>query len=182
MTQEKEEGVAGEMKSEISEVQLEDLEVLKNALSEEKTKAEANLAGWQRAQADFINYRRRSEQEREENRKLANAGLILNLLPVLDDLERAFVSIPSEMINNDWINGVKLIERKLRASLEAQGLSEIKALGEPFDPNLHEAVMHLRGKEGIVVQEMQKGYKLHDRVIRPSKVAVGNGEEEKKEE
>ena len=182
MTQEKEEGVAGEMKSEISEAQVEDLEALKNALSEEKRKAEANLAGWQRAQADFINYRRRSEQEREENRKLANAGLILNLLPVLDDLERAFVSIPSEMINNDWINGVKLIERKLRASLEAQGLSEIKALGEPFDPNLHEAVMHLRGKEGIIVQEMQKGYKLHDRVLRPSKVAVGNGEEEKKEE
>ena len=63
-------------------------------------------------------------------------------------------------------------------SLEAQGLSQIKAQGEPFDPKLHEAVMHGKGKEGMVIEELQKGYKFHDRVIRPSKVVVGNGEEE----
>ena len=174
------EGPADELEPEVAEI--EEVEVLKKALAEEKAKAETNLDGWQRAQADFINYKRRSEQEREEIGKFANAALMLNLLPVLDDLERAFASIPSRIANQDWVGGVKLIERKLRAALEAQGLSEIKALGEPFDPNLHEAVMQGKGKENIVVGEIQKGYKLHDRVIRPSIVAVGNGEEEEKKE
>ena len=73
-------------------------------------------------------------------------------------------------------------QRKLWASLETQGLSQIKALSEPFDPQLHEAAMHGKGKEGIVVEELQKGYKLHDRVLRPTMVVVGNGEEEEKEE
>jgi molecular chaperone GrpE len=77
-----------------------------------------------------------------------------------------------------WVEGIKLVERKLWANLEAQGLSPIKALGEPFDPNLHEAVRQDKGKEGIVIEEVQKGYKLNDRVIRPTMVVVGNGEEE----
>ncbi|GAG77783.1 unnamed protein product, partial [marine sediment metagenome] len=66
----------------------------------------------------------------------------------------------------------------LQTTLEAQGLSEIKATGEPFDPHLHEAVRQDKGKEGVVIEEVQKGYKFHDRVIRPTKVVVGNGEEE----
>ena len=104
---------------------------------------------------------------------------MLNLLPILDDLERAFTSIPPRLAKLSWVDGIRLIERKLRAILEAQGLSPIKALGEPFDPTLHEAVRQDKGKEGIVVEELQKGYKFHDRVIRPSKVVVGNGEERK---
>ena len=181
MTQQSsDEGLADELEPEVAEI--EDVEALKKALAEEKARAETNLDGWQRAQADFTNYKRRSEQEREEIGRFANATLMLNLLPVLDDLERAFASIPSRLANHDWVDGVKLIERKLRAALETQGLSEIKALGEPFDPNLHEAVMQGKGKENIVVDEIQKGYKLHDRAIRPSRVVVGNGEEEEKKE
>ena len=160
----------------------EDIETLKQALAEEKAKAEANLANWQRAQADFINYKRRSEQEKEEIAKFANATLMLNLLPILDDLERAFTSIPPHLTRLTWVDGIRLIERKLQASLEVQGLSPIKALGEPFDPKLHEAAMHGKGKEGIVIEELQKGYKFQDRVIRPAMVVVGNGEEEEKEE
>jgi len=155
----------------------EDIESLKKALAEEKSKAEGYLANWQRAQADFINYKRRSEQEKEELGKFANAALMLSLLPILDDLERAFASIPPKLTKLSWADGLRLIERKLRASLEAQGLFQIKALGEPFDPNLHEAAMYTKGKEGIVIEELQKGYKLHDRVIRPAMVVVGNGEE-----
>jgi len=168
--------------AEIAEV--EDIETLKQALAEERERAEANLAGWQRAQADFINYKRRSGQEKEEIGKFANSALILSILPVLDDLERAFDSIPPRLAKLDWVNGIKLIERKLRASLETQGLSSIKALGEPFDPHLHEAMRCGNGKEGIVIEELLKGYKLHDKVIRPARVVVGNGgdEEEKKEE
>jgi len=180
--QNSEESLADRLEPGISEI--EDVEALKKALAEEKARSETNLAGWQRAQADFINYKRRSEQEKEEISKFAKAILMLNLLPILDDLERAFTSTPPRLAKHNWVDGIRLIERKLQASLEAQGLSQIKALGEPFDPNLHEAAMSGKGKKDIVVEELQKGYKLHDRVIRPSKVVVGNGEEkeEKKEE
>ncbi len=161
----------------------EDVDTLRQVLAEEKTKAESYLASWQRAQADFINYKRRAEQEKEEIGKFANAMLMTGLLPVIDDLERAFAAIPARLAKMSWIDGIRLIERKLEASLETQGLSPIKALGEPFDPNLHEAVMHGKGKEGMVVQELQKGYRLHERVIRPAMVVIGNGEEtEEKEE
>ncbi len=156
----------------------EDIETLKKALAEEKAKAEGYLASWQRAQADFINYKRRSEQEREETGKLANSVLILHLLPVLDDLERALASIPPRLSKLAWVDGVRLIERKFRASLEVQGLTLVKALGEPFDPNQHEAVMRDKGKEGVVIEELRKGYKLHDRIIRPAMVVVGSGQGE----
>jgi len=156
----------------------EEPESLEEALAEAKQKVEQYLANWQRTQADFVNYKRRSEQEREEIGKFANNQLILNLLPVLDDLERAFESITPQVARFKWVGGIRLIERKLQSALEAQGLSQIKALGEPFDPNLHEATMHSKGEEGMVVQELQKGYMLHDRVIRPSIVVVGNGEME----
>lgn len=175
---EPEENTNNQAETEVSEV--EDIEALKQVVAEEKARAEANLANWQRAQADFINYKRRIEQDKEETAKFANSILMLNLLPVLDDLERAFASLPPRLAKLTWVDGIRLIERKLRASLEAQGLSEIKAQGEPFDPNLHEAVRHGKGKEGIVIEELQKGYKLQDRVIRPAMVVVGN-EEEKEE-
>jgi molecular chaperone GrpE len=146
------------------------------ALAETKQKADDYLDSWKRTQADFQNYKRRIEQERMDIGKYANQQLILSILPILDDFERAFESITPKLAKTDWVDGVKLIERKLMTTLEAQGLSPIKAVGETFDPNLHEAVMHTKGEDGIVVQEMEKGYKLNDKVIRPSKVAVGNGE------
>jgi molecular chaperone GrpE len=159
-------------------VEIEDIDSLKEALTKARAKAEANLAGWQRAQADFINYKKRNEQEKQELSKFANSVLILNLLPVLDDFERAFSSIPASTKKQNWLDGFKLIKRKLWAVLEAQGLSPIKALGEPFDPRFHEAVRQDKGKDGIVIEEVQKGYMLDDRVIRPTMVVVGNGEEE----
>ena len=159
-------------------VEEEASETLKETLAEVKAKAEANLAGWQRAQADFINYKKRSDQEKQDLSKFANSVLILNLLPVLDDLERAFSSLPPKMEKLSWLDGIKLIERKLWAVLQAQGVSPIKALGEPFDPQFHEAVRQDKGKEGVVIEEVQKGYMLEDRVIRPTMVVVGNGEED----
>ena len=156
--------------------EVDNIEELKKSLAAEKEKAEGYLASWQRAQADFINFKRRSEQEREERSKFATSELILSLLPVLDDFERAFSTIPEEEAGAGWVEGTKLVERKLRSILEAQGLTPIVAKGEPFDPNLHEAVRQAWGKEGIVIDEVQKGYKLYDRVIRPTRVVVGNGE------
>ena len=165
-----------------AEVGEEDIGTLRQALTEEREKAESYLANWQRAQADFTNYKRRSEQEKKEISQLANSALILNLLPVLDDLERALASIPPKPDKPSWLDGIRLIERKLRASLEAQGLSPIKAVGEPFDPHLHEAMRQADGKEGTVIEEVQKGYKLYDRVLRPAMVVVGKGEAADKKE
>lgn len=161
--------------------ELEDVESLKNALAQEKAKGEDYLANWQRAQADFVNYKRRVEQERNETTKFANAMLVLNLLPVLDDLERALENVSTKLAGFTWVEGIRLIYRKLQAVLEGHGLTEIKALGQPFDPNLHEAVLYGEGEEGIVIEELQKGYKLHERVLRPTMVKVGGSKEEKKE-
>ena len=163
----------------------EDIESLKQALAEEKEKSQNYLANWQRTQADFTNYRKRVEQEKKEMVEFANSMLIGNLLTIIDDLERAFVSLPAQLTGFSWIDGIRLIYNKLKAILEAQGLAEIKAKGEPFDPHLHEAVMRQEGEEGRVIEEIQRGYKLKDKVIRPSMVIVGEGkktEQSQKEE
>jgi molecular chaperone GrpE len=152
-----------------------EIKELKQALAEEKEKAEKNLANWQRAQADLANYRRRVDLEKEELAKFGNAGLILSLLPFLDDLERALSPVPDELENNKWVEGVKLIERKFMATLEKLGVSAIKALGEPFDPRFHDAIREETGEEGVIVGEVQKGYMFNEKVLRPSKVVVGDG-------
>jgi len=157
-------------------------ESLEQALAEAKKKVEEYLDGWKRTQADFINLKRRTEQEKLEMGRYANNQLILSLLPVLDDFERAFSNITSETAKLDWVMGIRLIENKLRATLEAQGLSAIEAMGKLFDPNLHEAVMQGKGEEGMVVQELRRGYKVFDKVIRYSQVVVGKGEMEETEE
>lgn len=158
--------------------QTEDIETLKQALAEENEKSEKYLANWQRAQADFVNYKRRAEQDKAEMLEFANSALILSLLPILDDMERAFASVPDHLRDCNWVDGIKLIYNKFKAILEAQGLAEIRAKGEKFDPRLHEAVMRQKGEEGIVIEEIQKGYKLKDRVIRPSMVIVGRESDE----
>lgn len=156
-----------------------DIDSLRQALSQEKERAEKYLAGWQRAQADYQNLKRRTEQEKEEGVRFGNVMLILSLLPVLDDLERAFATVSTHLAGFTWVDGIRLIHRKLQAALEAHGLSEIKAVGQSFDPNLHEAVVHQEGEEGMVLAEIQRGYKLHDRVLRPTLVVVGKDREEK---
>lgn len=167
---------------ETAETEIEEPEALQQALAEEKKRAEEYLSNWQRTQADFVNYKRRSEQERGEIGKYANCDLVNCIIPALDDFERALEHVGPEMSDDNWVEGIRLIERNLKASLESQGVQEIKAIGEKFDPNFHEAAMHDTGPEGMVVRELQKGYILHDRVIRPSMVVVGNGETESEEE
>ncbi len=177
--QEPEEEQTSEVEAEVGE---KDTKTLEQALAEEREKAKDYLANWQRAQADFVNYKRRSEQEKGLISEFASSALMLSLLPILGDLERAFASIPPDVAKLSWVDGIRLIERNLRASLEAQGLSPIETVGEPFDPKFHEAVRQDKGEEGIVIAEVEKGYRLRDRVIRPSKVVVGNGEIEEEKE
>ena len=150
----------------------EDLQTL---LDEEKAKSADYLEQWRRAAADFANYKRRAEQERTEMAKLFNESLMKSLLPVLDNFERALGSMPDDLKGNSWAEGVALTEKALRAALEREGLAQIDALGQKFDPNLHEAVAHDisdEHDEDSVIEEFQKGYKLGDRVIRPSMVKV----------
>ncbi|MSQ61737.1 MAG: nucleotide exchange factor GrpE [Dehalococcoidia bacterium] len=144
-------------------------------LAEEHAKAERYLANWQRAQADFVNYKRRIESEREEIGRFAMASLVISLLPIMDDLERALASVDTRLAGLTWIDGIRLIHRKFQALMEAAGVREIAAEGQMFDPNVHEAVTYDEGEEGRIVRELQRGYRLGDRVIRPSMVVVGKG-------
>lgn len=144
-------------------------------LEEEKAKAERNLANWQRAEADLANFKRRTEQERADLTRFANAALIRKIVPILDDFERAIGTIPADAQSQGWVEGIKLIDRKLQTILEQEGVTVIDALGKEFDPHVHEAVMREEGEgeTDVVVQEFQKGYRLHDRVLRPTIVKVG---------
>jgi molecular chaperone GrpE len=153
----------------------QDIESLTKALGEEKEKAERYLANWQRTQADLINFKRRSEQEKAEIIKFGNAMLVMSLLPILDDLERALNSVSIKLAGFTWVDGIRLIHRKLQAVLESHGVCQIEALGQAFDPAIHEAVLEEEGEEGKVIEEVQKGYKLHDKVLRPAMVKVGKG-------
>lgn len=132
---------------------------------------------WLRSVADLKNFKRRSDIERAELLKNASASLILKLLPVIDDFERAAASVPPEVSEHPWWGGTKLIAQKLRTILESEGVTTIDAEGTDFDPNWHEAVMYeeSEGQEGKVIAELQKGYRLHDRLLRPTMVKVGKG-------
>lgn len=157
-------------------LQMEDPDELKKALAEQRQKADTYLANWQRAGADLANYKKKSEQDRQDQAIFTNAALISNLLPVLDDMERAFESMDTKIAGLTWADGLRLIYRKLQAMLEAQGLTPIRTVGEVFDPKLHEAVMEVEGESGKVISELQKGYKLRERVLRPAIVTVGRGQ------
>lgn len=157
--------------------EVEDVEALREALEKRGKEAEEYLANWQRVQADLINYKQHAAQEKQEILNFGSSTLILSLLPAVDDFERAFASLPPELGGVSWIDGIKIIYNNLKAMLEGAGVTEIKAEGEPFDPHFHEAVMSQPGKEGVILEEIQKGYKLRDRVIRPSLVVVGEEKE-----
>lgn len=148
---------------------------LEEQLAAEKARAEGYLEELKRERASFINYRRRTDQEKLAWARDATATLILNILPVLDDFERARAAIPEEDKGSSWVEGITAIERKLYSTLEPAGLKQIEAVGKEFDPNLHEAVSIEPDSEhehSTVVEEYRKGYLLGERVLRPSMVKV----------
>ncbi len=132
---------------------------------------------WLRATADYKNFKRRTEIERAELIRSASADLLFKLLPVLDDFDLAVASIPAAVAETSWWGGTQLIAQKLRMTVEGQGLKPIDAVGQDFDPNLHDAIAYedAPGQDGKITEELRKGYKLHDRVLRPSMVKVGRG-------
>ncbi len=137
--------------------------------------AERFEANWKRAAADFANFKRRTEQERSEQARLASAALVINLLPIQDDFGRAVETLDGTLAGLNWVQGVLAIERKLAALLESMGVTETPAEGEAFDPMQHEAVGRAPGPENVCLHVVQKGYALNGAVIRPAMVIVGEG-------
>lgn len=163
---------------EIQKLNEEDFARMQQELEEARAESEAATDKLMRLAAEFDNYKKRNIKEQESIRKYAAQNLIKELLPILDNLERAIDSANESNEVNSLIDGVKMILRQLYTVLEKEGVSVIKAVGETFDPNFHEAVVHVPSDEypeNVIVQEYQKGYILHDRIIRPSMVAVSKG-------
>lgn len=155
----------------------ESSESLQKRLEESEEQVKNLRDRWQRAAADLANLRRRTEQERGDTERFASMLLVAELLPVLDNFERALATVPGNLQMLTWVQGVALIERHLRAVLENQGLAPIEAKDQMFNPQLHEAVAERPSSDvapGTIVSEYQRGYTMHGRVIRPSLVEVAS--------
>ena len=147
-------------------------------LRQAEEKAAEYLDRLQRLQAEFSNYRKRVDKEKEGLRDWLHGLMLVDILPVLDDLDRMVQSLESQ--NPIDLDGVKLIQQKLQKALKDRGLQEIESIGQKFNPELHEAVgveTTEPDKAGLVLEEWQKGYKIGDRLLRPSRVKVGKAEE-----
>jgi molecular chaperone GrpE len=157
---------------------LADIEDLKAELEAARAKADEYLAGLQRERAEFANYKRRTGEEREAMLGLAGEDLIRKVLALADDFDLAIEARPPSIAGDPWVEGVVAIDRKLRALLESEGVSQIAASpGTPFDPREHEAIANVPGTgrpEGEIVNEIRRGYRLRDRVVRPALVAVAS--------
>ncbi|HZG84153.1 nucleotide exchange factor GrpE [Paenibacillus sp.] len=141
-----------------------------------KKTAEEHYQRYLRTQADFDNFRRRARAEKEEFAKYASQKLIEGLLPIVDNFDRAVAASREQRDFEALAKGVEMIQRQLGQLLESEGLKPIEAIGQPFNPELHQAIMQVPAEEGtesgIVVEELQKGYMLKEKVIRPSMVKV----------
>ena len=155
---------------------LADIESLKGELSEAKSQSDEYLTALQRERAEFLNYKRRTAEERERDLGLAAEGLIRKVLALADDFDRAIEARPDSIATDPWFEGVAAIDRKLRTLLESEGVSPIDAApGTPFDPRQHDAIANVPGTgrpEGEIVEQVRRGYRLRDRVLRPALVAV----------
>jgi molecular chaperone GrpE len=169
-----------EVLNENGEAVIPEVEEIENIPSaEEVLKQELSLANdkYLRLYAEFDNFRRRTIKEREEARKMEGKDVIVSLLPVLDDFERALRSMENAADVTPVKEGVELIQNKLRNTLTQKGLKVMESIGNPFDPELHEAITNIPAPteewKGKVIDEMEKGYFLNDKVVRFAKVIVG---------
>ena len=153
----------------------EQVATLKTALEELDNKAEEYLDGWQRARAEFANYKKRVLRENMDIRQVARGEVIKLYLDIADDLERALQEKPETGNSEIWVEGIEIIFQKLRARLESEGIKPMNAMGEEFDPNIHEALMKEESEEfesGQIIEVMQEGYWIGDKVLRPALVRV----------
>jgi molecular chaperone GrpE len=148
---------------------------LEENLAKAETQAAEYLDGWQRARADYSNARKRLERERAEAYGKAAIDYTKKMLPILDDFDRALANVPESVEQHEWYEGIILVSRKMHSILQDLNVERIEAVGQPFDPNIHEALSLTEAEgfeSGIVVEELQTGYRIGDRVIRPTLVNV----------
>lgn len=146
-------------------------------LIEAQKEAKVNEDGWQRARAEFANYKKRNERERHERFQRAALDTLKSLLPIIDDFDRAFESVPEAFSEDPWIGGVSMIQRKFTTLLEQYEVEAMDPTGEPFDPNLHQAIGAEDSDEvesGHVIETLQKGYRAGEHVLRLALVKVAN--------
>jgi molecular chaperone GrpE len=155
---------------------LADIEQLKADAESARRQSDEYLAALQRERAEFLNFKRRTAEERERDLGLAGEDLIRKVLVLADDFDRAIDARPDEIAEHGWVEGITAIDRKLRSLLESEGVGAIDAApGMPFDPRQHDAIVNVPGTgrpDGQIVEEIRRGYRLRDRVIRPALVAV----------
>lgn len=157
---------------------VDELAALRQELEEAKAKEAEYLDGWQRARAELSNARKRFQREQGQAYSNARGDVLVRLLPIVDDFERAFETLPDNLSNLTWIEGIRLVQHKFQVLLEQEGVAPIEAIGEEFDPFLHQAVTHEPSEEvpeGYIIGEVQRGYRAGDRVLRPSVVRVSSG-------
>lgn len=150
-------------------------EELQSEIGALRAQTDEYLDGWQRSRAEFANYKKRVKREKEEMRAQVTGEILTHYLGVIDDIERALKDRPVESESNAWAEGIELIFIKLKAILESEGVEPIVAEGKIFDPNFHEAVTYEENddhRDGEVIEVIQTGYKLGDRVLRPAMVRV----------
>jgi molecular chaperone GrpE len=165
--------------------QIEALTAERDAAVAEKDAALADkdefVLALQRERAEFTNFKARTARERAEERGLAGVDLITKVLGLADDFDLAIDNRPAAFEGDAWADGIAAIDRKLRALLESEGVTQVEAApGSPFDPREHEAIASVPGSglaEGLIVGEVRRGYRLRDRVIRPALVAVAAGDD-----
>lgn len=159
--------------------QLETTDELEAQLAQEKKRADEYLDNWRRSAAEFQNYKRRMDKEKAEYAQFANERLLKRLLDVLDSFDYGFRAMPDDVKNAPWVEGMRAVQRQLEQILENEGVTPIEALGQEFDPNYHEAMLYEPSPgahEGDILDEMQRGYMIRDRVLRPTRVKVAKGE------
>ena len=153
----------------------ENLESLKKELEDYKKKSEEYLSGWQRARADFLNYKKEEVERIEGFLQYAREELILKILPILDNFDLVEKKLPEDLKNNENVKGILQIKTQYLNFLKSQGIEEVRSLGEKFDPNFHEVLeaIEVEDKEsGIILEEVQKGYTADGKLLRPAKVKV----------
>lgn len=147
---------------------------VENKLKECEKQRDEYLAGWQRAKADFLNYKKEEGLRTSELMDYLRTQQILEILKIIDNWDRAMKHKPEEIKDSSWIEGIEMIENQLKDFLKSEGVEEVKAIGETFNPELHEAVEEVdnSGESGEIAEVLEKGYTLNNKLIRPSKVKV----------
>ncbi len=153
----------------------EDMEEITLELEQTRAKAEEYLDGWQRARADFANYKKRIEREQTDLYQTISGTVVKQYLDVVDDLDLALKNRPQGGEGAEWANGIELVFRKLLTILENQGITPMNAQGEMFDPTLHEAISSEENEEfecDEIIEVVKRGYMMGERVLRPALVRV----------